>query len=129
MVTDLVPPMPSPLPVAQVVAYVRELSADVRGVAVLAADGSIHAEPAALGPPAAALAALLEHGWVRVPEGLALVARSAAGACVVVAAGPLALAGPTALDAAAALAAPVPGPIPDPSPPVREAARALLAAT
>lgn len=128
--------MTGPLPVAQAAAYVRELSADVRGVAVVAADGAVHAQPAALAPAAAALAALLGHGWVRVAEaGLALVARTPNGAAVVVAAGPLALAGPTALDAAAVAAALAPEPtgappeaIADPSPDLLAAARAVLAA-
>jgi hypothetical protein len=89
------------------VAYVRELSADVRAVVVLDASGSWLAGPPALAAPAQAL---LEAApgqpdiAVRVGAGLVLAARSAAHA-VVVATGPLSLTGPSALDARTAVEA------------------------
>jgi len=116
------------------VAYVRELSADVRAAVVLDADGVRVAGSSELEAPARALAERLDNGAVRVAEGLAVVARTARYTLVAVA-GPLALAGPTQLDAAAAVAAldgaaqpPVP-PAPEAPPPaLAHAARAAIAA-
>ena len=125
--------MTGPLTADLAVAYVRELSADVRGVAVLWPGEHTHAEPAALATPAEALAAHLPGGWIRLPEGLAVVARAEDGCALVVAAGPHALAGPTALDAAAALGAlsgssagPAPREVRAPTPDALARARALL---
>ena len=93
---------PSP---EQAIAYVRELSTGVDGVAVVAPDGGVHAEPPALAAPARALAGALDRGWLRHPAGFALVARGPAGHALVVAGVAQTLAGPTALDAAVAVAA------------------------
>jgi hypothetical protein len=87
--------------------YVRELSADVRAVAVLTADGRMLAGPPALAAQAAAFLAATAPAAdvaVRTRDGVVFAARDPAHA-LVVAAGPLSLVGPTAIDARRALAA------------------------
>jgi hypothetical protein len=111
------------------VAYVRELSADVRAAVVLDAGGRVLAGATDLAGPAAALARALPHGAVRLPEGLVLVATGESHT-VVVAAGRHALPGPHALDAAAAVgAAGPPEVVENPAERLCEAARAVIAAT
>src|SRR3954449_315619 len=81
------------------IAYVRELSADVRAVVVLDAAGERLAGPAALAAPARALLSAAETAddvALRVDGGLVIAARTARHA-IVVAAGPLSLVGPTAI--------------------------------
>lgn len=119
--TVRLPPEPS-------VAYVRELSADVRGVAVLDAEAGDHAEPPGLAAPARTLAETLGHGWLRLPEGLVLVARDSHGRAVVAVAGASALAGPTALDLATVLGTDPPDAVEMPSQAAQEAARAAFRA-
>src|SRR4051812_4598955 len=83
------------------IAYVRELSADVRAAVVLDGDGVRLAGPEALAGPARALlaAAGASSGVaVRAPSGVVVAARSATHA-LVAAAGPLSLLGPSAIDA------------------------------
>lgn len=98
--------MPAALSPQQAIAYVRELSADVRAVAVLDAGGAATAGPPALAAAARELLAASDATElvVRTPAGVVFVARSPACAIVAVA-GPLSLVGPTALDLRAALAA------------------------
>jgi len=97
----------------QAAAYVRELSADVRAVVVLAADGRLLAGPAPLAAPVRDLLAAAGDApdtAVRTPGGVVLAARTAVAAVVAVA-GPLSLLGPTGLDvrtAVEALAPPAP---------------------
>ena len=89
------------------IAYVHELSADVRAVIVLDAQGRRLAGPgAAEGAANTVIAALGDAGRaaVRVPEGVVVAARTDTHALVAVS-GPLALEGPTQLDAVAAVAA------------------------
>ena len=79
---------------AQALAYLRELSADVRAGAVLDARGGLLAGDAALAPAAAQLAAALgteEAGQARRPGG-AVFALRAGGRTAVLACGPHALA-------------------------------------
>ena len=94
--------MTAPLQADLAAAYVHELSADVRAVVVLAADGTQLAGAEALRGPATALAGLLERGAVRTDSGVVWVARTAERTLVAVA-GPAAQVGPTGLDVAAAL--------------------------
>jgi hypothetical protein len=111
------------------VAYVRELSADVRGVVALGPDGELLVGPEVFAAPARRLAARLEHGIVRLPEGLALVARGPR-MTIVVAAGRHALPGPHALDAAAAAGAgTAPAVVPEPPESLCSAARDVISAT
>jgi hypothetical protein len=111
--------VPAALPPDLAIAYVRELSADVLAVVVLAADGAHVAGPEALAAPARAFldaAAGAPEVAERTPGGVAIAARTAVHAVVAVA-GPLSLVGPTAQDvraAAEALAAGAPGAPPDP---------------
>ncbi len=111
------------------VAYVRELSADVRAVVVLDARGARLAGPPALEAAAQAFLEAAEGRAdvaARTPYGVVLAARSATHT-VVVAAGPLSLVGPSALDARTAVDA-LAGPA-GPAPPVaahRTAAPAAL---
>lgn len=106
-------------------AYVRELSADVRAVAILDADGSLLAGTAAL----ADLAALVEHGAVATDAGVAWVARGTERTLVAVA-GPAAQIGPTGLDAAAAIGATTPvEPVANPSAELKTAVQHVIAAT
>ena len=89
------------------VAYVRELSADVRAVVVLDAAGARLAGPEALAEPARAFLAAAEgrpDAAARTGDGLVLAASTPTHA-VVVAAGPLSLVGPSALDARTAVEA------------------------
>lgn len=100
-------PMSAALPPDLAVAYVRELSADVRAVVVLDATGAPLAGPAQLAGPAwAFLAAVGEatEAAERTSAGVVVAARTATVAVVAVA-GPLALEGPTAVDVRAAVAA------------------------
>ncbi len=87
------------------IAYVRELSADVRAVVVLDAGGARLAGPAALEAAARdvifALGAASEAA-IRVSEGVVFAVRTPERALVAVS-GPLALRGPTLLDALAAM--------------------------
>jgi hypothetical protein len=97
------------------VAYVRELSADVRAVVVLAADGELLAGPPALAAPARELLAAAGDRMdvaCRTADGVVMAARTPAHA-IVVAAGPHSLVGPTALDARTAVEALAGGPAPD----------------
>ena len=111
------------------VAYVRELSADVRGAVVLDRDGRALAGPPGLVAAARVLSAQLDHGAVRLPEGLVIVARGP-GRTVVVVAGPHALVGPHALDAAAAAGSDgAPQLFAEPSPPLCAAALKVLLTT
>jgi hypothetical protein len=111
------------------IAYVRELSADVRAAVVLGAEGDHLAGPAALADPARALAAALEAGVVRTAEATVFVARGRERTLVAVA-GPAALAGPTGLDAAAAVGAPQPpAVIARPAPALLAAVESVIAAT
>ncbi len=122
------------------VAYVRELSADVRAVVVLDAAGSRLAGPEALAAPARAFldaAPGRSDVAARVSGGLVLAARGA-GHAIVVAAGPLSLTGPSALDARSAVDA-LSGAVPavaavaphsgDASPVLGQAAEAVILAT
>src|SRR4051812_31732549 len=122
------------------VAYVRELSADVRAVVVLDAAGERLAGPDALAAPARALVAAAGGGpdvAVRVAGGVVLAAVAPSHA-VVVAAGPLSLVGPSALDARTAVdalsgdaggRAPAGTPDEEPRPALREAAEAVVLAS
>ncbi len=98
-------PMTAALTPELAIAYVRELSADVRAVVVLDAGGERLAGARALHGPAreviSALGAATEAA-IRVPEGVVVAVRSAERALVAVS-GPLALLGPTLLDARIAL--------------------------
>ena len=113
-------PVTAALTPDQAAAYVRELSADVRAVVVLAADGRLLAGPAPLAAPVRALLAAAgdaPDAAVRTPGGVVLAARTA-DAAVVAVAGPLSLLGPTGLDvrtAVEALAPPAPPPAAEPS--------------
>src|SRR3954470_13680214 len=83
------------------IAYVRELSADVRAAVVLAADGRLLAGPEALAAPARELLAVAgdrQDVGVRTAGGVVLAARGPAHA-LVAAAGPHSLIGPSAIDA------------------------------
>src|SRR3954452_17951019 len=87
--------------------YVRELSADVRAVIVLAADGTRLAGPPALEAPARDFLDAAPPGHVvaaRTDTGVVIAARGTEHTLLAVA-GPLALIGPTALDARAAVEA------------------------
>jgi hypothetical protein len=103
----------------QAAAYVRELSADVRAVVVLAADGRLLAGPEALAAPVRgflAAAGDAPEAAARTAGGAVLAARSATAAVVAVA-GPLSLLGPTGIDvrtAVDALAPTAPGSAPPP---------------
>lgn len=110
--------MTAPLAPELATAYVHELSADVRAVAVLSADGTVLAGNASLAP----LAGLLGHGAARTADGAVWVARTADRTLVAVA-GPGAQLGPTALDAAAAVGAD--SPLPTVENPARELETAL----
>jgi hypothetical protein len=86
------------------IAYVRELSADVRAAVVLSAAGRRLAGAPELEEPARRfLAAAGPAGDVahRTPDGVVIAARTPTHA-IVVCAGPLSLIGPTACDARAA---------------------------
>src|SRR4051812_42443336 len=83
------------------IAYVRELSADVRAVVVLAGDGRRLAGPAELeGPARELLAASGDRPdvAVRTADGVVVAARSPTHA-LVASAGPLSLLGPSGVDA------------------------------
>jgi hypothetical protein len=132
-------PVSAALTPESAIAYVRELSADVRAAIVLDAGGRRLAGPAALEEPARRLlAAAGEAADVaeRTPAGVVFAARTPVHA-IVVAAGPLSLLGPTALDARTAVEAlgaagapPLSGPRPGgTSDAVRQAAEAVLSAT
>jgi hypothetical protein len=137
-------------------AYVRELSTDVRAGVVLSAGGELLAGDPALAAPARALLACAEGPdvAVRTGRGVVVAARGAgggaggagggtvvAGAALVVVCGPLAIPEVTALDARAAVDAmgPVLSGTPDSAPlrevatpcqnDVREAAEAVISAT
>jgi hypothetical protein len=92
--------MTAALPPESALAYVRELSTEVRAVVVLDADGAVLAGPPELaGPARAYLAAAPEALDLadRVEAGVAFAAR-AGGHAIVAVAGPGSLLGPTALD-------------------------------
>jgi hypothetical protein len=125
------------------IAYVRALSADVRAAVVLDAGGSRLAGPVALEAPARVLLAAAGEAAdvaVRTPDGLVLAARTPAHA-IVVAAGPLSLVGPSAIDARRAVegltmdgappapAVPPPGGPAEASADLHAAARAVISAT
>jgi hypothetical protein len=88
-------------------AYVRELSADVRAGVVLSAAGERLAGDEALGAPARALLAAADAGApdiaVRTASGVVIAARAQGGAAIVVACGPHAIEAVTALDARTAI--------------------------
>jgi hypothetical protein len=111
------------------VAYVRELSAAVRGVIVLTDDGERLAGPEKMAEPARALLGLLEgEGIVRMAEGIVWVA-SHGGRTLMAAAGPQALPGSTALDVAAALGSTRSLSVLAVTPPVQSVARRVIGAT
>lgn len=115
----------APLEPELAAAYVHELSADVRAVAVLAADGTVLAGPPAL----AGLAVLLEHGAARTEHGVVWVGRTAERTLVAVA-GTQAQIGPTALDVAAVLGSDRPVEASEnPSAELRTAVQHVIAAT
>ncbi len=113
------------------IAYVRELSADVRAVVVLDAEGARLAGPEALQASARALLEALGEAAdaaLRLPGGVVVATRSADCALVAVA-GPLALVGPTLLDARAAVGCTAPTSGGDaPSAAVRTAGEAAVCA-
>jgi hypothetical protein len=108
--------MSAALPPDLAIAYVRELSADVRAVVVLDARGTALAGPAALAEPARAFLAAAgpaADAAERTEDGVVVAARTATHAVLAVA-GPLALEGPTAVDARAAAEALGGKTVPDP---------------
>jgi hypothetical protein len=105
----------------QAASYVHELSADVRTVVVLAADGRLLAGPEPLAAPVRAFLAAAGDApdpAARTAHGVVLAARSASAAVVAVA-GPLSLLGPTGIDVRTAVdaLAPVAPPRAIPAPP------------
>jgi hypothetical protein len=110
-------------------AYVHELSADVRGVVVLGPDGERLAGPEAMAGPARALAAEIDGDAIlRLPGGMVWLTRGQ-GRTLIAAAGPAAQAGPTFLDARAAIGAAPPTSIPRPVEARSAAASDVLSAT
>jgi hypothetical protein len=108
-------------------AYVRELSADIVGVVVIAADGTQLAGPAPMAEAAAALPG--ETATYIVPEGIVWVAQGPERT-IVAAAGPSSLTGTTALDiAAAAGATTVAERAEEPDEPLKSAVSDVIAAT
>jgi hypothetical protein len=114
------------------IAYVRELSADVKAAVVLAANGAVLAGDTDLAPAAVAFAeALSDHtdAVVHTEAGIVFGAKTATHSLLVVAS-PLSLEGPTRLDTRAAVAAleptkvTLPRPVDTPSTPLRQAANA-----
>jgi hypothetical protein len=100
-------PMTAALTPDLAVSYVRELSADVTAVIVLAAGGSHLAGPPRAADAARALLAAAPAAAdvaARTDRGLVVAARGVAHTVIAVA-GPLGLIGPTALDARAAVEA------------------------
>jgi hypothetical protein len=87
------------------IAYVRELSADVRAAVVLARNGAVLAGEPGLAPAAMAFAAALDPATdavIRTPDGVVFGARSRDHSLLVVASS-LSLEGPTRLDSWAAV--------------------------
>lgn len=102
--------MTAALPPEQVVAYVRELSADVTHVVVLARNGAVLAGAAELAREAIAVRDAMEgpHAAARTERGVVLAVRSEDAVTVVVVAGAKSLIGPSLLDASAAIGAEAP---------------------
>jgi hypothetical protein len=90
------------------IAYVREMSADVRAAVVIGADGAVLAGDAALADAATAFAAPGTAGSRRTAGGVVAVAATTAHTLLVVS-GPLAFEGPTLLDVRTAVLAMVGG--------------------
>ena len=112
------------------IAYVRELSADVRAAAVLGSDGARLAGPVGLAAPARELLAALgdaSQATVRRPTGVVVAARGPEHSLVAVA-GPLALSGPLLLDARAAVGAAADGSVAPPSAALETAADGAIGA-
>jgi hypothetical protein len=90
------------LPPELALAYVTELSADVRGAVMLDAHGNRLAGPAALAEPARALAGA--HG-LHTQDGHTVMVATADGRTLIAVLGPRAVAAPTQLDVQSALGA------------------------
>ncbi len=121
--------MTAALEPALAAAYVHELSADVRAVVVLDADGERLSGPEHLAAPAGALTAVLSAGIVVTDAGVVWVARGPELTLVALA-GPTAQTGATGLDiAAAAGATTAVEAVKNPSPELKTAVERLLTAS